>query len=104
MRAIVFEAGHVGLAAGACLAQSDHDVTNVDTEGVEKVKTFDQGVDYKDPETLSEFRLSHRTGGIFSPRGEGAEPLSHEAAHSTDKRCRPVQGGRTETFGGGRRS
>lgn len=52
-----------------------------DTESVEKVKIFDQGVDYKDPETFGEFQLSYRTGGIFSPKVENTEPLSLEAAH-----------------------
>ena len=52
-----------------------------DTESVEKVKIFDRGVDYKDPETFGEFQLSYRTGDIFSPRVENTEPLSLEAAH-----------------------
>jgi len=52
-----------------------------DTESVEKVKIFDQGVDYKDPETFGEFQLSYRTGGIFTPSVDNTEPLSLEAAH-----------------------
>jgi len=52
-----------------------------DTESVEKVKIFDQGVDYKDPETFGEFQLSYRTGDIFAPRVASTEPLSLEAAH-----------------------
>lgn len=52
-----------------------------DTESVEKVKIFDQGVDYKDPETFGEFQLSYRTGGIYSPRVENTEPLFIEASH-----------------------
>ncbi len=55
-----------------------------DTESVEKVKIFDQGVDYKDPETFGEFQLSYRTGGIYSPRVENTEPLFVEAAHFID--------------------
>jgi predicted dehydrogenase len=55
-----------------------------DTESVEKVKIFDQGVDYKDPETFGEFQLSYRTGGIYAPRIESAEPLGVEAAHFLD--------------------
>jgi predicted dehydrogenase len=55
-----------------------------DTESVEKVKIFDQGVDYKDPETFGEFQLSYRTGGIYAPRVENTEPLSVEAAHFID--------------------
>jgi predicted dehydrogenase len=52
-----------------------------DTESVEKVKIFDQGVDYKDPETFGEFQLSYRTGDIRAPRIENTEPLCVEAAH-----------------------
>jgi predicted dehydrogenase len=55
-----------------------------DTESVEKVKIFDQGVDYKDPETFGEFQLSYRTGGIFSPKVESTEPLCVEASHFID--------------------
>jgi predicted dehydrogenase len=55
-----------------------------DTESVEKVKIFDQGVDYKDPETFGEFQLSYRTGGIYSPKVEGTEPLHLEASHFID--------------------
>jgi predicted dehydrogenase len=52
-----------------------------DTESVEKVKIYDQGVDYKDPETFGEFQLSYRTGGSYSPRVESTEPLFIEATH-----------------------
>jgi predicted dehydrogenase len=55
-----------------------------DTESVEKVKIYDQGVDYKDPETFGEFQLSYRTGGIYSPKVEGTEPLYLEASHFVD--------------------
>jgi predicted dehydrogenase len=55
-----------------------------DTESVEKVKIFDQGVDFKDPETFGEFQLSYRTGGIYSPKVENTEPLSVEASHFMD--------------------
>ena len=55
-----------------------------DTESVEKVKIFDQGVDYKDPETFGEFQLSYRTGGIYSPKVQNTEPLFLEATHFVD--------------------
>jgi predicted dehydrogenase len=55
-----------------------------DTESVEKVKIYDQGVDYKDPETFGEFQLSYRTGGIYSPKVENTEPLCLEATHFLD--------------------
>jgi predicted dehydrogenase len=55
-----------------------------DTEAVEKVKIFDDGVDFKDPETFGEFQLSYRTGDILTPRVDNTEPLALEAAHFID--------------------
>lgn len=52
-----------------------------DTENVEKVKIFDHGVDFKDPETFGEYHLSYRTGDILSPKIAGVEPLFIEASH-----------------------
>jgi len=48
---------------------------------VEKVKIFDRGVDFRDPESFGEFQLSYRTGDIISPRIESSEPLYLEASH-----------------------
>jgi len=55
-----------------------------DTESVEKVKVFDHGVDYKDPETFGEFQLSYRTGDIVAPKLDTVEPLFAEASHFID--------------------
>jgi predicted dehydrogenase len=52
-----------------------------DTENVEKVKIFDHGVDFKDPEDFGEFQLSYRTGDIVAPKISGTEPLWLEAQH-----------------------
>jgi len=52
-----------------------------DTESVEKVKLYDHGVSYKDPETFGEFQLSYRTGDIVSPKLANTEPLFAEASH-----------------------
>lgn len=52
-----------------------------DTESVEKVKIFDHGVDYKEPESFGEFHLSYRTGDIVAPRLDTVEPLFAEASH-----------------------
>lgn len=52
-----------------------------DTESVEKVKIFDHGVDFKDPETFGEYQLSYRTGDILAPKIGSTEPLQAEAAH-----------------------
>lgn len=49
-----------------------------DTEALEKVKVYDRGVDYRDPETFGEFQLSYRTGDIWSPKLEQYEPLTLE--------------------------
>ncbi len=50
-----------------------------DTESVEKVKLYDRGVDFRDPETFGEFQLSYRTGDILSPALPSFEPLALEA-------------------------
>jgi predicted dehydrogenase len=52
-----------------------------DTEVMEKVKIYDKGVDYKDPDSFGEFQLSYRAGDIISPRLDNYEPLSVEVAH-----------------------
>lgn len=55
-----------------------------DTENIEKVKVYDQGVDFRDPETFGEFQLSYRTGDIVSPRLASKEPLHDEMNHFLD--------------------
>ncbi|MBI4711758.1 MAG: Gfo/Idh/MocA family oxidoreductase [Planctomycetes bacterium] len=55
-----------------------------DTETVEKIKIFDHGVDFKDPESFGEYQLSYRTGNIVSPKIDGYEPLGAEIAHFAD--------------------
>jgi predicted dehydrogenase len=52
-----------------------------DTENVEKIKIYDHGVDFKDPEDFGEFQLSYRTGDIVAPKIGGTEPLWLEAQH-----------------------
>ena len=49
-----------------------------DTEHLEKVKIFDKGVNYRDPETFGEYQLSYRAGDIVSPKLESYEPLQAE--------------------------
>ena len=55
-----------------------------DTESMEKVKIFDKGVNYKDPQTFGEYQLSYRAGDIISPQLENYEPLSAEVNHFID--------------------
>ena len=52
-----------------------------DTQNIEKIKVFDKGVEFKNPETFGEFQLSYRTGKILSPILENAEPLQIELRH-----------------------
>jgi predicted dehydrogenase len=49
-----------------------------DTEAIEKVKVYDRGVDYKDPETFGEYHLSYRSGDILIPKLPSTEPLADE--------------------------
>jgi len=67
-----------------------------DTENIEKVKIFDKGVDYKDPETFGEYQLSYRSGDVISPRLDTYEPLRKEMEHFLDC-CE--NGGRPRTDG-----
>jgi predicted dehydrogenase len=55
-----------------------------DTSSMEKIKIYDKGVDYKDPETFGEFQLSYRTGDIISPQLKNYEPLRVEIDHFLD--------------------
>jgi len=52
-----------------------------DTEVVEKVKVFDHGVDFEEPQTFGEFHLAYRTGDIVAPKLDTVEPLRFEAMH-----------------------
>ena len=55
-----------------------------DTENSEKVKIYDKGVNYKDPETFGEYHLSYRSGDVLSPRIDSFEPLRKEMEHFLD--------------------
>ena len=55
-----------------------------DTSSMEKIKIYDKGVNYKDPETFGEFQLSYRTGDIVSPHLKNYEPLRVEVEHFLD--------------------
>ncbi|UCF79698.1 MAG: Gfo/Idh/MocA family oxidoreductase [Candidatus Eiseniibacteriota bacterium] len=52
-----------------------------DTEHIEKVKIFDKGVDFKEPQSFGEFQLSYRSGDIVSPKLDSYEPLRAEVDH-----------------------
>jgi predicted dehydrogenase len=55
-----------------------------DTEPVEKVKVFDHGAEFKEPESFAAFQMVYRTGDIISPKIGNAEPLRLEAEHFLD--------------------
>jgi predicted dehydrogenase len=55
-----------------------------DTEVQEKVKIYDKGVNYRDPETFGEYHLSYRSGDILSPHLDGYEPLNMELNNLID--------------------
>lgn len=52
-----------------------------DTQPTEKVKVFDHGVKFADPQSFEEFQLSYRTGDVISPHLDSHEPLLIEANH-----------------------
>lgn len=52
-----------------------------DTEHSEKVKLYDKGVDFHEPQTFGEFQLSYRSGDIISPKLDTYEPLQAEVDH-----------------------
>lgn len=60
---------------------SDKMIIYDDTSSYEKVRIFDSGVDYSEPETFGEFQLSYRTGDILSPKIDSIEPLRLEMQH-----------------------
>jgi predicted dehydrogenase len=51
-----------------------------DTDHLERVKVFDKGVNFRDPETFGEYQLSYRTGDIVSPKLDTTEPLQAEVS------------------------
>ena len=52
-----------------------------DTNAMERVKVFDRGVEFREPQTFDEFSLTYRTGDIVSPHVSTAEPLQIEMDH-----------------------
>jgi predicted dehydrogenase len=55
-----------------------------DTEHLEKIRVFDKGVIFKEPEDFGEFQLSYRTGNVLSPFLENYEPLQAEVLQFLD--------------------
>lgn len=44
----------------------------------EQVRVYDRGISVDPPETFGEFHLSYRSGGIYTPRLEPAEPMANQ--------------------------
>jgi len=68
-----------------------------DTDPVEKIKIFDKGIDFKDPETYGEYQLTYRTGNMYSPTIENKEPLRtelEEFLNCIKNRKEPVSNGK----------
>jgi len=70
-----------------------------DTQNFEKVKIYDKGVDFKDPETFGEYQLSYRTGDVISPKLDTFEPLNEEMRHFV-KCCEMGLTPRTDGYSG----
>jgi predicted dehydrogenase len=49
-----------------------------DSDPVDKIKVYDKGIEMKDPETFGEYQLTYRTGDMYAPRIDTAEPLKIE--------------------------
>jgi len=64
-----------------CVVGSKRMIVYDDMEPVEKVKVYDRGVEFIEPETFGEFQLSYRMGDMSSPYVGNAEPLRKEIEH-----------------------
>jgi predicted dehydrogenase len=52
-----------------------------DMDPTEKLKVYDRGVDFIQPQTFGEFQLSYRMGDMNAPYLGNAEPLLKEIEH-----------------------
>jgi predicted dehydrogenase len=64
-----------------CVVGSKRMVVYDDMDPAEKVKIYDRGVDFTQPQTFGEFQLSYRMGDMSSPYLGNAEPLLKEIEH-----------------------
>lgn len=88
---LIFESGIVAHVEVSWLAPSKLRRTTIvgekkmilydDTQSMEKVKIFDEGVNVMKPETFGEYQLSYRVGDIVAPRIDSSEPLATEIKH-----------------------
>jgi predicted dehydrogenase len=64
-----------------CVVGSNRMVVWDDMDPTEKVKVYDRGVDFIQPQTFGEFQLSYRMGDMNAPYLGNAEPLLKEIEH-----------------------
>ncbi len=67
-----------------------------DIDPAEKIRIFDKGIEIKDPETYGEFQLTYRTGDVYSPMLDNAEPLKiefEEFLEAVETRKNPISDG-----------
>ncbi|MGA2889981.1 MAG: Gfo/Idh/MocA family oxidoreductase [Terracidiphilus sp.] len=61
-----------------CIVGSQKMVVYDDTSPDEKIRIYDKGVDWHQPQTFGEFQLSYRTGDMVAPYLDNSEPLLRE--------------------------
>lgn len=64
-----------------CVAGSNRTVVYDDMDPAEKVRVYDRGVKFIQPQTFGEFQLSYRMGDMNAPYIGNAEPLLNEIEH-----------------------
>jgi len=64
-----------------CVVGSKRMVVWDDMDPAEKVKVYDRGVEFTEPQTFGEFQLSYRMGDMNAPYLGNAEPLQKEVEH-----------------------
>ncbi len=64
-----------------CVVGTKSMVVYDDTEPAEKLKIYDRGVNFNQPQTFGEFQLSYRMGDMRAPYLGSAEPLLKEMEH-----------------------
>src|SRR6185312_2540097 len=64
-----------------CVAGSNRTVVYDDMDPAEKVRVYDRGVNFIQPQTFGEFQLSYRMGDMNAPYIGSAEPLLNEIEH-----------------------
>ena len=64
-----------------CVVGTKRMVVYDDTDPLEKLKIYDRGVEFHQPQSFGEFQLSYRMGDMHAPYLGNAEPLLKEVGH-----------------------